>query len=104
MKERDGVQLYYSLDVIQTLKRREAQYVYRETGLTLDRLYNDNDYRLYNEVAREILPEPLDNLLLKLILCLPALEESSSGCEEKKRRLIEYLEEIIREEEDGGEL
>lgn len=99
----DGVQFFFSLEVITALKRAEASYVYRETGLTLDSLYNENDYRLYNEVAREILPEPLDSFLLSLMLSFPALE-SSPSCEEKKRRLIEYLEEIIREEEDGGEL
>ena len=100
----DGRELYYSLEAVNTLKRIETQYVYRETGLTLGTLYNDDDYRLYNEVAREILPEPLDNFLLKLIISFPALEKSSSGCEEEKKRLREYLEEIIREEEDGGEL
>ena len=34
----DGVQLFFSLEVITALKRAEASYVYRETGLTLDRL------------------------------------------------------------------
>ena len=103
MKTKDGRELYFSLDVITTIKRLEAQYVYRETGLTLDTLYNDNDYRLYNEVARELIPEPLDIFLLSLMLKLPALEEEASSSEEGKiERLLTYLEEIIEEGEDGG--
>jgi len=99
VKTEDGRELYYSLDVIQTIKRREAKYIYEETGLTLDTLYNDNDYNLYRQVSREILPEELIHFLAMLILKLPALEEgSSSSCEE---RLLAYLEEIIEEEEDG---
>ena len=102
MKTKDGRELYFSLDVITTIKRLEAQYVYRETGLTLDTLYNDNDYRLYNEVARELIPEPLDIFLLSLMLNLPALEKEASSSEEGTlERLITYLEEIIEEGEDG---
>lgn len=101
MKTEDGRELYYSLDVIHTIKRRQAKYIYEETGLTLDTLYNDNDYNLYKEVSREILPEELIHFLALLIFKLPALEESSSNCEERLERFIAYLEEIIEEEEDG---
>ena len=101
MKTEDGRELYYSLDVIQTIKRSEARYVYEETGLTLDTLYNENDYRLYSEVAREILPEELVLFLSILLLELPALEESSSDTRDRLERFIAYLEAIIEEEEDG---
>lgn len=101
MKTEDGRELYYSLDVIQTIKRSEARYVYEETGLTLDTLYNENDYRLYSEVAREILPEELVLFLSMLLLELPALEESSSDTRDRLERFIAYLEAIIEEEEDG---
>lgn len=102
----DGVQLYFSLDVIRTIKSREAQYVYKETGLTIDTLYNSNDFENYNEVAREILPEPLDNFLLMLMLNLPELEDST-GWEDRKEKIINLFTEIIgeeEEEEDGEEL
>ena len=101
MKTEDGRELYYSLDVIQTIKRSEARYVYEETGLTLDTLYNENDYRLYSEVAREILPEELVLFLSMLLLELPALEESSSDTGDRLERFIAYLEAILEEEEDG---
>lgn len=101
MKTEDGRELYYSLDVIQTIKRSEARYVYEETGLTLDTLYNENDYRLYSEVAREILPEELVLFLSMLLLELPALEESSSDTRDRLERFIAYLEAILEEEEDG---
>lgn len=100
MNTGDGIQLFYSLDVIQTIKRVEAQYVYRETGLTLDTLYNENDFNYYREVAREILPEKLAHFLALLIWKLPALEEDYSL--DNEERLIEYFKEII--EEDGEEL
>lgn len=99
MKTEDGRELFFSLDVIQIIKRREAKYVYEETGLTLDTLYNENDYRLYNEVARELIPEALDNFLIALMLILPALEVPES--DNQRERLLTYLEEIIEEEEDG---
>lgn len=101
MKTEDGRELYYSLDVIQTIKRREAKYIYEETGLTLDTLYNENDYNLYRQVSREILPEELVLFLSRLLLELPALEESSSDTRDRLERFIAYLEEIIEEEEDG---
>ncbi len=78
MKTEDGRELYYSLDVITALRARQAQYIYRETGLTINTLYNYNDHLIFDEVAREIIPEPLDNLLLSLMLKLPALEKRSS--------------------------
>lgn len=96
----DGRELFYSLDVIQTIKRIEANYVYRETGLTLETCYNDNDYRYYAEVAEEVLPKELRSFLALLMWKLPALEEGYSS--DLADRLREYLEEII--EEDGEEL
>ena len=95
----DGVEIFYSLDVIQTIKRVEASYIYKETGLTLETCYNQNDYNYYRDVAEEVLPRELRSFLALLIGKLPALEEGYSS--DLADRIRAYLEELI---EDGEEL
>ena len=96
----DGVGLFYSLEVVEAIRRVEAKYIYRETGLTLETCYNENDYNNYREVAEEVLPRELRNFLALLIGKLPALEEGYSS--DYTERLRAYLEELI--EERGEEL
>ena len=110
MTDGDGVQLYFSLEAMTAIKRAEEEYIRRETGLTLDTLYNDNDFEMYNLVGREIIPEALGAFLLLLITSFPALEvdreEEEARELERGTRLIDYFLQLIGEEgdEDGEEL
>lgn len=63
-KENDS-ELHISIDpdVISTVKELEKMYVFLETGLTPETLYNENDYCLYSEIAEELIPEPLSIFL-----------------------------------------
>lgn len=94
----EGRELYYSLDVVQTVKRVEAQQIYNETYLTSRTCYNDSDYKEVEEIAEKILPRALRNFLALLIWNFPAIEEVRSP--DYEERLAEYLREIIGEEEE----
>lgn len=75
MSAGEDLELYYSLEAMLTIEAKKQFYVFKETGLTNETIYNNDDEILYNEVAREVIPDPLNNFLMHLASNCPALME-----------------------------
>ena len=55
MSAGEDLELYYSLEAMLTIEAKKQFYVFKETGLTNETIYNNDDEILYNEVAREVI-------------------------------------------------
>ena len=72
------IRLYHSPEVKRTISNSLTLYIFRETGLTASRIYNENDYNNYMEASEEMLPEELREFL-KMLYKLPAKPERELG-------------------------
>ena len=73
MSAENDLELYYSLEVMTTANAKVKAYVFFETGLTNETIYNDDDFILFQMVEREVMPEPLNKFLMHLASNYPAL-------------------------------
>lgn len=73
MSAGNDLELYYSLEVMTTANANAQTYVFLETGLTNETIYNNDDLIFYKEVEREVIPEPLSKFLRLLASNYPAL-------------------------------